>query len=204
MEKKLILCVLCFTFFLTACSNNRKPDSLENAASNSSFSEKSTSENTIVKSTPSNSSKKGSIEEGNPTEIPKDIEKLGGAKADDFNISEVVANYERLLIYAINNNDFSAVEAVLIPDSKLYNLQKKLVQNLYSKKVQEKLIEFNIEEIQKKEDEGIYKVFVNEKIGIKYSDKKVFETKEFNWIYTVEESNEKFALSDIQEWNRKK
>jgi hypothetical protein len=181
MKKKLILCVLCIMVFLTACSNNETPNNVKNVSTNSSISDKSTSENTSAESIPS---------------------QLGGVKADDFNISDVVANYERLLIYAINNNEFSALEAVLIPNSKLYNSQKKLVQDLHDKNIEEKLIEFNIEEIQKIENEGIYKVFVNEKIGIKYSDKQVFETKEFNWIYTVEESNEKLGLSDIEKWNK--
>ena len=41
-----------------------------------------------------------------------------------FYIEELIANYEKLLIQAINENEFSLVECILIKGSKLYISQK--------------------------------------------------------------------------------
>jgi hypothetical protein len=174
MKKIILLTILCLTFSLTSCSNKEQIGSDQ-----------------VVPSKDLSS-----------TEIPQDIEKLGGAKADDFYISELIANYERLLVQVINNNEFSAIESLLVPGSKLYNSQKKLVSDLYTKKIQEKLVEFDIEDIKYMEKEGVYKVYVTEKIGIKYPDKQDFEIKEFNWVYTVVSSNDKIGLSDIEKWDK--
>lgn len=122
------------------------------------------------------------------------------AKADHFYIEEVVSNYETLLIEAINNNNFSLIENLLIPNSNLYNSQKKLVTDLYSKNIKEKLLGFDIVDIQDTGKEGVFKVYVRENIGVKYPDKQDFETKEYNWIYTVIKSKDSVGLSDIEKW----
>lgn len=125
-----------------------------------------------------------------------------GTKAWGFYIQEVVRNYETLVVEAINNNDFSLIDNLLVPGSNLYNSQKKLVADLYNKKIQEKLVEFDLKDIQKTDKEGIFKVFVSEKIGVKYPEKQEFETKEFNWIYTVISDKDRPGLSDIEKWNK--
>jgi hypothetical protein len=86
-------------------------------------------------------------------------------------IAELFSFYEVMLIQAINNNDFSAIEELLVGGSNLYNSQKKLVENLYIKNTQEKLIEYKIKEIKSTGTEGEYKAYITEKIGIKYSGK---------------------------------
>ncbi|QGQ98805.1 hypothetical protein EHS13_29975 [Paenibacillus psychroresistens] len=177
---KFYLILLALMFILTSCSNN---DPANNEK-------------------PSPSVVNGSSKNEIATNAPLDIDKLGGAKADDFFISELVANYENLLIQAINNNEFTAIENLLIVNSPLYNSQKKLVKDLYAKRVQEKMVDFSIEKIESLEKEGTYNVYVNERIAIKYPDKQDFETKEFNWIYKVVESDGKLGLSDIEKWVR--
>lgn len=126
--------------------------------------------------------------------------KLEAAKADNFYIEEVVRNYEILLIEAINNNDFSLIKNVLIPNSNLYNLQKELVADLYNKNIKERLVKFDIINIQNMENSGVYKVYVSDNIAIKYPDKQDFETKEYNWIYTVIKNKNSVGLSDIEKW----
>lgn len=123
-------------------------------------------------------------------------------KADHYYIEEVVRNYEILLIEAINNNDFSLVENLLVTNSNLYNSQKKLVSDLYKKNIKEKLIDFDIKDIKETEKVGIYKVYVNERIGIKYPERQDFEIKEFNWIYTVVNNKDGIGISDMNKWSR--
>lgn len=127
---------------------------------------------------------------------------LETAKADNFYIEEVVRNYETLLVEAINNNDFSLIENLLIPNSNLYHSQKKLISDLYKKNIKEKLIDFNIESIEDTGKDGVFKVYVSESIGIKYPDKQDFETKKYNWIYTVIISKDRIGLSEIEKWNK--
>lgn len=121
-------------------------------------------------------------------------------KADEFYIEEIVRNYETLLVEAINTNDFSLIENLLIPGSNLYNAQKKLVSDLYKKNIKEKLIDVDIVEITAGEKEDIYRVFVTETIAIKYPGNDFVERK-FNWIYTVIYEGDKLGLSDIEKWN---
>ena len=68
MKKKLIRCVLCIIVFLTACSNNGNLNNVNDVNTNTSFSEKSTSENTNIESIPSLSSQRETIEENNNTD----------------------------------------------------------------------------------------------------------------------------------------
>jgi hypothetical protein len=120
-------------------------------------------------------------------------------KADTFYVEEIIKNYEALIIEAINNNDFSQVENLLIPNSKLYNAQKKLIKDLYAKNIKEKLVEYSIVKIENTSKKDEYKVYVIERIGIQYA-KKDYKEKEFKWIYTVVQGNEKIGISDIEEW----
>lgn len=126
------------------------------------------------------------------------------AKADTFYVEEVISNYEELLINAINENDFSKIENLLVPNSNLYISQKKLVPDLYKKNIKEKLINFEIAKIEDLSKNGVYKVYVIEKIAIKYPDKQDYETKEFNWIYDViyYNNNSKVGISNIEKWNK--
>ncbi|MEK3725419.1 TcaA NTF2-like domain-containing protein [Paenibacillus sp. FSL H8-0034] len=179
---KRLFVFVALTLILISCTHQRVNDQLtNNDKPNSTMASKSSKEVDLSK-------------------IPEDVDKLGGAKADDFFIGELIANYERLLIHAINNNEFSAIENLLILNSPLYHSQKKLVEDLYHRKVQEKLINFTIKDIERTDTEDVYKAYVKESIAIKYPEKQDFETKEFSWIYTILKSGEKAGLSNIEKW----
>lgn len=96
---------------------------------------------------------------------------------------------------------FSVIENLPIEGSNLYNSQKKLVEDLHNKGIKEELVDFEISEIKSTENEDVYKVYVNEKIEIKYPEKETVP-KEFNWVYTVLSTKDKIGLSEIEKWNR--
>ncbi|MCT4542212.1 MAG: hypothetical protein N4A63_01580 [Vallitalea sp.] len=126
---------------------------------------------------------------------------LGAAKADTFYVEEVIRGYENSMIDAINQNDFSLVEKLLLPNSNLYKSQKKLILNLHERGITEKLIDYDIVEIEGSEDGNIYKVYTTEKIEIKYSKQNI-KIKDYTWIYTVFLNLDTVKISDIEKWNR--
>lgn len=119
------------------------------------------------------------------------------SRVDTLKIKELIANYEKSLVEAINTGDFSIVERYLAQGSNLYKSQQKLVSNLYSKQTKEKLVTFSIQAITSM-GENTYKVSVVEKIGIKTAKQNVYTNKEFRWTYTVIVRNGHYFLSDIE------
>jgi hypothetical protein len=97
---------------------------------------------------------------------------------------------------------YSIVEGLLIPGSNLYQSQKNLVVNLNKQKIREKLLDYQVKDVQIGDHEGIYKVYVHEKIGIQYPDKPGLKVLEVDWIYTVETQWEKLGLSGSEKWVR--
>jgi len=91
---------------------------------------------------------------------------------------------------------------LLIPGSNLYQSQKNLVVNLNKQKIREKLLDYQVKDVQIGDHEGIYKVYVHEKIGIQYPDKPGLKVLEVDWIYTVETQWEKLGLSGSEKWVR--
>ena len=110
-------------------------------------------------------------------------------------IVSLMDGYEKGLIVAINNNDFSKVQDFLIPDSPLYKVQIKLVENLYKKGVKEELIAYEITDLVG--EGGQISITTHEKVKISYSDS-TSETKEFNWVYSAEEYNGRVRLKNIK------
>lgn len=119
------------------------------------------------------------------------------SQAGTIKIRELIANYEKSLVEAINTGDFFIVEPYLAQGSNLYKSQQKLVSNLYGKQTKEKLVTFNIQAIDLV-GKDTYKVSVVEKIGIRTVKQKVYTTKEFRWTYTVIVRNGHYFLSDIE------
>ncbi|MDP4182160.1 MAG: WG repeat-containing protein [Bacillota bacterium] len=117
-------------------------------------------------------------------------------------LQKQMKSYENKIIEAVNNNDFKKVEALLLKGSSLYNDQKKLVKNLYSKNIKEKLIDFDIYAIGYLEENQEYKVYIVENIGIKYPSSKSYSPKKFRWFYTIKyDTKEKaYKLSNISNW----
>lgn len=116
-------------------------------------------------------------------------------------ISSLMGAYEKQMVEAINTNQFNRVEGSLLKGSVLYNSQKKLVQNLYSKKIKEKLVSFEVYAIEYDSEKKAYKVYTLEEVGIQYSGKS-FVNNKYSWCYTVnfESKTKLYKLSNIQKW----
>ncbi|AZN42206.1 TcaA NTF2-like domain-containing protein [Paenibacillus albus] len=113
----------------------------------------------------------------------------GTALGEQMDYSKSGANrtmnaYEESMVEAVNKNRFSLVEGLLDPDGPLYRQQESLVRRLSSKNIKEKLIRYQIMNIQKMN--GNYKFYIIEKIGVYYPDGRV-DMNEYEWIYTVTE-----------------
>jgi len=76
-----------------------------------------------------------------------------GEKADKFYVEQIVGNYERLLIHAINDNDFSLIKNLFIPDSNTYKSQKQFVAEQYSMDIKHKFSRIYLEGIEQVENE---------------------------------------------------
>jgi len=114
-------------------------------------------------------------------------------------IKDLIRNYQKKLVKAINDNAFAEVEPYLYPGSPLYESQKQLVANLSSRNIKERIVSSDIYGYTEGESIGQYKVEVSETIEIEYSDKDI-RTKEYHWIYTVENKDGALLLSGIEQW----
>ena len=114
-------------------------------------------------------------------------------------IGKLIHQYEISLVKAINTNNFSLVAKTLTPGSPLYQSQKQLVANLYRKRIQEDLNDYQVKKIRMVAP-GSYKVYVYERVGIKYPNQKEFVEKKYYWAYTVVEKGDQLTLSDIEKW----
>ena len=199
LKKKLIIIIVFAVLMMSLSGCNSTPSKMSDAIKT-----KQTDIPNVVKATEPRNTAEPKTVESTKSIVPSQVETTTnpeGTKAWGFYIQEVTRNYEILVIEAINNNDFSLIENLLIPNSNLYNSQKKLITDLYTKNIKEKLVDFSIENIQETEKDGVFKIFVNESIGIKYSGKVNFETKEYKWIYTLVKNKDSIGLSNIEEWS---
>jgi hypothetical protein len=112
-------------------------------------------------------------------------------------IENLISSYQKKLVEAINSNTFTHVEPFLLPNSTLYNSQKELVANLSSRKIKERFISSEIYGYSIEKER--YKVEVLETVEVDYPDKGP-RTNNYQWYYTVEQSNGKFLLSQLEEW----
>lgn len=116
---------------------------------------------------------------------------------NNFSAEQLMNDYTSALTAAVNNGKFSMVEKYLLKDSSLYNMQKKLVTNLYSAGTKEYMLGVDIERNGWDTKIKGY-IDVYEKAEIVYSSGKS-EIKEYNWVYTVEYKNGRYYLSDMRE-----
>lgn len=112
---------------------------------------------------------------------------------------ELIKNYEDGLILAINKNNFSKVENYLTTDSELYKAQKELVRKLFSQGIKEKMVSYETGRLYGQSEPNTYKFEVIEKIEIQYP-KKSKETKDFQWMYTINSEGTNVKLSKIEKW----
>ncbi|MBH1940676.1 WG repeat-containing protein [Mobilitalea sibirica] len=118
-------------------------------------------------------------------------------------MNSVIRLYVKSLVNAINIDYFPYVEAHLLKGSKLYNAQKELVSDLYSRGIREEYISSKVEKVEFDENNNVYQVYVTEEISIQYPDQAAV-TKTFSYIYTISPSTKKqqYLLSDIKKWDR--
>jgi KWG Leptospira./Protein of unknown function (DUF3298). len=116
-------------------------------------------------------------------------------------VINVMKAYENGIVSAINNNSFTKVESTLLKGSSLYTAQKKLVQNLYTKGIKEKLVKYEVYAIVYDDSAKAYRVFTNETVAIKYPGKN-YVNKQYSWCYTAvyDKSKNSCQLSDIKAW----
>lgn len=124
-----------------------------------------------------------------------------GVKADNFYIEEIVSSYERLLVHAINDNDFSLIKNLLMPESNIYKSQEQFVSEQFNKGIKYKFIDIYPEEIKQGSKKNEYKAYVISNIEISEPNKGK-ETKEFKRIYTVLDDGKIRKITDIQEWKK--
>ncbi|BBH19347.1 hypothetical protein Back11_06920 [Paenibacillus baekrokdamisoli] len=112
---------------------------------------------------------------------------------------KTMISYEESIIEAINKNRFSLVEGLLDPDGPLYKQQQTLIKRLNDIKIKEKLIKYQIMNIQK--TNGVYKFYIIENIEIYYSTRES-EINEYRFIYTVKEDEKKqeAKVYSIEKW----
>ena len=127
-----------------------------------------------------------------------DVSDIGDSKIKS--IEDLMGLYEKNIIEAVNNNNFSKVEACLQKGSSLYNSQKKLVQNLYQKNTKEKLNKYEIYAVDYNHDKNEYMVYVTEQTAVKYQGKS-FVNMKYQWCYSVKaDDSGNFKLCNIQKW----
>lgn len=119
-------------------------------------------------------------------------------KTEYDQIEELMNKYEKGLIEAINNNNFSLVELYLTEGSPLYKSQKNLVKNLYTKGIKEEYVTHDLGYVYFI-SKNIFKVEVVETIKIK-NPQKCEEKKDFQWIYTITNADKTMKLSQIEKW----
>ncbi len=118
-------------------------------------------------------------------------------KADGFLYDELVNSYENMLISAINQEDFSLVEPMLLKGSSLYRDQKKLVEDLSQRGIKEELVQYEIKNTENDTESKTMYITVREVIKVKKKDGE--STNEYTWVYTVKKNDEgRFQFSDIR------
>lgn len=126
------------------------------------------------------------------------------AQSSDIDKMELLFDcYEKNMVKAINNNDFSLVEKYLLKDSPLYNSQKQLITNLYQRGIKEDLVSYQIIDSSfDYHNEKKFTVYVHEIFSIFYPEKQKSEFKEFDYIYILSIAEKDYGLFDIQRWER--
>ena len=187
--KKIIVFLLIFTC-LTACTPSDKKTYYEIPKSevvepahtpSTSSVPKNATDTPSVTPKPTSKETPKSIDKNTDTDFPDPINLLNA--------------YAYSLVDAINSGNFSTVEEYLLKDSNLYKSQQKLVNNLYSKEITEKLVSIEVIEEDWQDDSKCF-VSTKEIVEIHYSSGKS-ETNTYYWTYTMLRSGEKYYLTDI-------
>lgn len=115
-----------------------------------------------------NEVKKMEIEESNQEEM-KEEEVDKSTYIYSKTPEEALSAYVYFLVEAINKNDYSGAETVMVKGSTLYNEQKNLVVQLNSRGITEQVVECRAEGTENIDDTHV-RVISNEKIDVSYND----------------------------------
>lgn len=111
-------------------------------------------------------------------------------------IGSLFENYVKSLSAAINAHDFSLVAPYIDPDSKLYQMQIDLVDDLHNRNITETFYQAKVNSI-KEIASNQYEITTFEEIGItKNGQEKV---KQFHYTYTVIKKENKLYISRLHE-----
>ncbi|MFH1860526.1 MAG: hypothetical protein ABH870_05890 [bacterium] len=211
----LFISIVTISIVLVACNSvrhNPNSSTTQNETSKPSTETKAISLSQTVESETQNStsdnSKLGILSEkyescGDPGRITYESEPspipMAGVKADGFYIEEIVTSYERLLTYAINDNEFSLIKDLLMPESDICQSQEKFVAEQVSKGIKYERPDV-CTEIKKGSKKNEYKVYVTGNVEISEPNK-AKEIKEIKCIYTVIDDGNIRKITDIHEEN---
>jgi hypothetical protein len=109
--------------------------------------------------------------------------------------------YRKAFTKAINDNDITEIELMLIPKSDVYEDVLTKIKKLRSEKIKmdlksSELVSFS----ENKKRNGEIKLDVREKIGIKKDDKREFNYKDYNTKYTFLRKNHGLLIVDISDY----
>lgn len=129
-----------------------------------------------------------------PYKIVKDTK----SDLPEVKIRNVIEKFISQRPTAANLNEFSMIEKFLVPKSKIFNIQKFQIGYLFQNSIKERLVLFEIKEVEKVGKKDDYKVFVKEKIDIKYPGGD-FNINDFSSVYFVSIINEEPMITDVQD-----
>jgi hypothetical protein len=128
---------------------------------------------------------------------PKKNDSGEQSSADDYEaqISDTITNFEEAWAESVNRNNYSLVSEYIIEGSKLYASQKKVMDSLVSRGIQEEFVNSQVlDEVEI--SPGVYKAKVHEEFNLTYANGKK-ENADYDMVYIVQ-SSPKWGLSDIQ------
>lgn len=118
-------------------------------------------------------------------------------------IKDFINHYEGSLSQALSLGDFSLIKNIIKPDSKLFDALRLMIQYYSNENIQQRLVFYEIHQIQKLEGEGKYRVNLYEKLDIKYPGT-FFYVYDFYWTLDLEKKENVFRIADVVEWSEGK
>ncbi|KNF09763.1 hypothetical protein CLPU_2c02150 [Gottschalkia purinilytica] len=133
-------------------------------------------------------------------DIDKEYEE-GSHSFTEYELKELVVNYLVELVNSINNKDYRYVKPYILSNSKLEEMQLKLVENLGSKGTKEELIDYEIIDLRSVSIDGSdYDVTVKERHKMIYSNNTEEEVNHI-WVYrAVRKDDGKFYLTNLTKY----
>lgn len=128
----------------------------------------------------------------------------GAAKDDSYYPALLLSGYQSALIEAINENDFSKVEKYLVKDSDFYREQQEYVAVQYAQGVVHTFNSWEFEDFEMVAPDYIdNKLYVKEKITVKYPEKEKSTEKIDYWVYTIIYNEERQEIRDRELWENR-